>query len=92
MSITKRMKGTQDMKKLLSELKTTHTKKQQRQAELEPHQEKAAQMIMHFEEEKKNMTQAQMECTTLIQEDIIVRSMEALTENTCRSRQEEGNS
>jgi hypothetical protein len=52
------MKGTQDMKKLQSELKFAHTKKKARQAELEPIQEKATQMILQLEEEKKNMTQA----------------------------------
>jgi hypothetical protein len=46
MSITKRLKGTQDMKKLQSELKIVQTKKQERQAELEPLQEQVAHMIV----------------------------------------------
>jgi hypothetical protein len=36
------LKGTQEMKTLQTELKTIHTKKQERQAELEPLQEQAA--------------------------------------------------
>jgi hypothetical protein len=79
MSITEHMKGTQDMKKLQSELKTAQTKKQARQAELEPLQEKATQMITQLEEEKKNMAQAQTEGATLIQEEITTQSVEALT-------------
>jgi hypothetical protein len=42
MSIIECLKGTQDMKKLQIELKTTQTKKQERQDELEPLQEQAA--------------------------------------------------
>jgi DNA repair exonuclease SbcCD ATPase subunit len=70
MSITERLKGTQDMKKLQTELKTVQTKKQERQAELEPLQEQATQMIAQLEEEKKSMAQAQTEGATLMQEEI----------------------
>jgi hypothetical protein len=61
MSITECLKGTQDMKKLQTELKTTQTKKQERQDELEPLQEQATQMIVQLEEEKKSMAHAQTE-------------------------------
>jgi hypothetical protein len=47
---------------------------------MEPLQEKAVQMITQLEEEKKNMAQAQTECATMIQEEITVQALEALTE------------
>jgi hypothetical protein len=55
MSIMERLKGTQGMKTLQTELKTMQTKKQERQAELEPIQEQATQMFMQLEEEKTSM-------------------------------------
>jgi hypothetical protein len=45
MSITEWLKGAQEMKTLQAELKSMQTTKQERQAELEPLQEKATQMI-----------------------------------------------
>jgi len=42
MSITKHLKGTQEMKNLQIELKTEQTKKKERQVELEPLQEQEA--------------------------------------------------
>jgi len=66
MSITECMEGTQDMKKLQSKLKIVQTNKKERQAELEPLQEQAAQMIVVLEEENKSMAQAQTEGATLI--------------------------
>jgi hypothetical protein len=45
MSITERLKGNQDLKKLQAELKATQRQKHERQAEVEPLQEQAAQMI-----------------------------------------------
>jgi hypothetical protein len=53
------LKGMQDMKKLQAELKVVQMQKQERQAQMEPLQEKAAEIIVQLEEEKKNMVQAQ---------------------------------
>jgi septal ring factor EnvC (AmiA/AmiB activator) len=64
MSIIERLKGNQDLKKLQADLKSMQKKKQERQVEIEPLQEKVAQIIMQLEEEKKNMAQAQMECAS----------------------------
>jgi hypothetical protein len=50
MSITERLKDTQDMKKLQTDFKTVQTKKQERQAELEPIREQVMQMIAKLEE------------------------------------------
>jgi hypothetical protein len=55
MSIIERVKGKQDMKTLQVELKTTQNKKQARKAQLEPLQEKVAQIIVKMEKEKKIM-------------------------------------
>jgi hypothetical protein len=54
--------------------------RQERQAQMEPLQDQATQMIMQLEEEKKNMVQAQGECATMIQEEITMQALEALTE------------
>jgi hypothetical protein len=59
MSITERLKGTQEMKTLQTELKTMQTQKQERQVELEPLQEQATQMIVQLEEEKTSRAHAQ---------------------------------
>jgi hypothetical protein len=47
---------------------------------MEPLQDQTTQMIMQLEEEKGNMVKAQEECTTLIQEKIIVKEVEMLME------------
>jgi hypothetical protein len=74
MSITERLKGNQDLKKLQADLKAAQMQKQERQVEVEPLQEKAVQMIVQLEEEKRNMVQgAQTESTTLIQEEITMQ-------------------
>jgi hypothetical protein len=52
------LKGTQEMKTLQTELKTTQTNKQERQVELEPLQEQEAKMISQLEEEKMSMARA----------------------------------
>jgi len=59
MNITECLKGTQEMKSLQAELKTSQIQKQERQAELEPLQEQTTNMIAQLEEEKKIMAHAQ---------------------------------
>jgi hypothetical protein len=86
MSITKRLKGTQKMKTLQTNLKTMQTNKQERQTQLEPLQEQATQMISQLEEEKMSMAQAQSEGTTLLQEEIITQTFEALTNKAAQMR------
>jgi hypothetical protein len=70
MSIAKRLKGTQEMKTLEIELKTTQKNKKERQAQLEPLQEQASRMIAQLEEEKTCMAYVQSEGAALIQEEI----------------------
>ena len=50
MSITEHLKGSEEMKALQTELKTTHINKQERQGQLEPLQEQATQIIAQLEE------------------------------------------
>jgi hypothetical protein len=50
----------------------------------EPLQEKQAEMIMQLEAEKKNMTQTQVECTAMVQEEVTVQNLEVLTENAAQ--------
>jgi hypothetical protein len=51
-------------------LKIKQTKKQERQAGLEPLQEQAARMIVQLEEEKKSMAYAHKEGATLMHEEV----------------------
>jgi hypothetical protein len=55
MSITERLKGTQEMKTLQIELNKMHTNKKERQAHLEPLHEQKTNMITQLEEEKTSM-------------------------------------
>ena len=55
MVITDHLKGTQDMKRLWFDLRTTQVHKQERQAHMEPLQEKETEMITQMETEKNNM-------------------------------------
>jgi hypothetical protein len=80
MSITERLKGTQDMKKLQAELKVAETQKHEIQVQMEPLQDQAMHMITQLEEEKSNMVQAQIECVVMIQEDITMQALEVFTE------------
>jgi hypothetical protein len=66
MKITEHLKGVQDMKKLQAELIVAQTQKKDRQAQMEPLQELAAEVIAQAEEAKKNMAQTQAECTEMI--------------------------
>jgi hypothetical protein len=87
MSITKHLKGTQEMKTLQTELKTTQMNKQERQAQLEPLQEQATQMIVQLEEEKTSMAHAHSESTTLLQEHITMQIVEALTDKAAQVKE-----
>jgi hypothetical protein len=78
MKITKCTKGIQDMKKLQAELIVAQTQKKDRQAQMEPLQELAAEVIAQDEEEKKNMAQTQEECVEMISEEITAQVLDAL--------------
>jgi hypothetical protein len=53
--------------------------KQERQAEVEPLQEQATQMITQLEEEEKSLTHAHIEHATMIHEEITMQLVEAVT-------------
>jgi hypothetical protein len=57
MHITECLKGVQDMKKLQAEIIAAQTQKKEQQAQMEPLQELAVEVIVQAEEEKKNMAQ-----------------------------------
>jgi hypothetical protein len=78
MRIMERLKGTQEMKTMQTELKRTQINKRERQTQLEPLQEQATHMIVQLEEEKMNMAQAYSEGTTLLQEEKKMQTVEAL--------------
>jgi hypothetical protein len=86
MKITEHLKGVQDMKKLQAELIVTQTQKKDRQAQMEPLQELAAEVIAQAEEAKKNMAQIQAECTEMINEEITMQVLDALREKTTQAQ------
>jgi hypothetical protein len=57
MAISLRLKGAQELKNLQEEVKIAHEEKQSQQAQLEPLQEQAEQMIITLEAEKVIMEQ-----------------------------------
>jgi len=59
MQITEHLKGVQDMNKLQVEFIATQTQKKDRQVQMEPLQELAANVVVQEEEAKKNMVQTQ---------------------------------
>jgi hypothetical protein len=87
MSITECLKGTQEMKTLQTELKTAQINKQARQAQLEPLQEQATQIIVELEEEKTRMVQAHSESATLLQEQITTQMVEVLTDKVAQVKE-----
>ena len=60
MSIMECVKGTQEMKKLQAELTTAQTQKQERQAQIEPLQERIAVVLEQAEESRTQSTQTQL--------------------------------
>jgi peptidoglycan hydrolase CwlO-like protein len=60
------------MKRLQAELTTTQTRKKEHQAQMEPLQERVAEVIAQAEEAKTHMEQTQAECAGLISDEIAV--------------------
>jgi uncharacterized coiled-coil DUF342 family protein len=86
MSITERVKGVQDMKKLQAELTTAQTQKKECQAQMEPLQERVAEVIAQAEEAKTYMAQTQAECAGLISDEIAVQTVDTLKEKTVQAQ------
>jgi hypothetical protein len=76
MKITEHLKGVQDMKNFQVELIVMQTQKKDRQAQMEPLQELAVEVIAQEEEAKKNMAQTQAECAKMINEEIIAQVLD----------------
>jgi folylpolyglutamate synthase/dihydropteroate synthase len=92
MNITEHLKGVQDMKKLQAELIVAQTQKKDRQAQMEPLQELAVEVIVQEEEEKKNMVQTQAECAEMINEEITCKYWTCSEKRPCRLKHKQGNS
>jgi predicted nucleic acid-binding Zn-ribbon protein len=58
--IPKRVKGTQELKKLQAELLTAQTQKHERRAQIEPLQERIATVLEQAEEARTQSTQTQL--------------------------------
>jgi hypothetical protein len=84
--ITERIKGTQDMKRLQAELITAQTQKQERQAQMEPLQERVAEVLAQAEEAKAHIAQTQAECVELISDEIAVQIVDTLKEKTVQAQ------
>jgi hypothetical protein len=83
MSINECLKGTKDLKKLQAELIVAQTQNQERHAQMEPLQDQAAthHAIGGGEEEHGEDTG---ECTTMVQQEITMQNLEALTEKAAQ--------
>jgi predicted nucleic acid-binding Zn-ribbon protein len=86
MSITERIKGAQDMKKLQAELTIAQTQKKEHQAQMEPFQEWVAEVLAQAEEAKTHIAQTQAECTELISDEIAVQIVDTLKEKTVQAQ------
>jgi hypothetical protein len=85
MPITERVKGAQDMRKLQAKLIVAQTQKE-RQAQMEPLQERAREVIAQEENAKKNMAQTHAKCAEMISDEIEVQVLGALREKTAQSQ------
>jgi predicted nucleic acid-binding Zn-ribbon protein len=86
MSIMERVKRAQDMKKLQAELTVAQTHKKERRAQMEPLQERAAEVITQAEGAKTYMAQTQAECAKMVNDEIAVQVLDALKEKTAQTQ------
>jgi len=85
MSITKHMKGVQDIKKLHAELTTAQTQKQECHAQMEPLQEWVAEVLAQAEEAKTHIAQTQEECMELVSDKNAAQIVDTLKEKTAQA-------
>jgi peptidoglycan hydrolase CwlO-like protein len=74
------------MKRLQAELITVQTQKQERQAQMEPLQERVAEVLAQVEEAKTQIAQTQAECVELISDEIAVQTVDTLKEKTAQAQ------
>jgi non-homologous end joining protein Ku len=86
MQIMKHLNGVHDMKRLQTKLIATQTQKKDRQAQMEPIQEQAVEVIGEEEEAKKNMAQTHAK---MINNDSTMQVLDALRENTMQAKTQE---
>jgi peptidoglycan hydrolase CwlO-like protein len=68
------------MKRFQAELTTVQTQKQERHAQMEPLQEKVAEVLEQAEEAKAQIAQTQEECVELISDEIADQIVDTLKE------------
>jgi chromosome segregation ATPase len=83
--IPERVKGTQELKKMQAELITAQTQKQERQAQIEPLQERVAEVLAQAEADRTQMAQTQAECTGLLSDEVVIQVVETIKEKTAQA-------
>jgi hypothetical protein len=87
MDISLRMKASQELKKLEVEVKTVQEKKQARQAQLEPFQQKAEGMIYELQTYKGIWKQELIESKEVMTYHIIVQGVETLARKSAEAKE-----
>jgi hypothetical protein len=75
----------QELKKIQAELITAQTQKQERQAQIEPLQERVAEVLAQVEEARNQTTQTQLECTGLMSEEVAAQTVDTIKEKTTQA-------
>jgi hypothetical protein len=83
--IPERVKGMQEMKKMQAELITAQTQKHERQAQIEPLQERVAEVLAQAEGDKTQIAQTQAECAGLLSDEVAVQVVDTIKEKTAQA-------
>jgi predicted nucleic acid-binding Zn-ribbon protein len=83
--IPERIKGMQEMKKMQAELITAQTQKQERQAQIEPLQERVAEVLAQAEGARTQIAQTQEECAGLLSDEVAVQVVDTIKEKTAQA-------
>jgi hypothetical protein len=73
------------MKKLQAELIIVQMQKQEHQAQMEPLQERVAEVLEQEEEAKTHIAQTQQECEGLISDEVAVQVVDTIKEKTAQA-------
>jgi hypothetical protein len=79
------VKGMQELKKMQAELITAQTQKQERQAQIEPLQERVAEVLAQAEAARTQMAQTQAECAGLLSDEVAVQVVDTIKEKTAQA-------
>jgi peptidoglycan hydrolase CwlO-like protein len=75
----------QELKKMQAELITAQTQKQERQAQIEPLQERVAEVLAQAEAARTQMAQTQAECAGLLSDEVAVQVVDTIKERTTQA-------